>query len=93
MLLLLKIMTLLDVLSTRLRELSFLNAGVRILIHDVRSDKKHDFCYEGGLNSFVEHLNKKRNPLHPDPIYLTGEREFDDHGRTVNVAALILVMV
>ncbi len=78
-----------DVLSQRLRELSFLNAGVRINIHEIRTDKKHDFCYEGGINSFVEHLNKKRNPLHPDPIYLKGERSFDDHGRTVNVEAEI----
>ncbi len=78
-----------DVLSKRLRELSFLNAGVRIVIHDVRTDKKHDFCYEGGINSFVEHLNEKRNPLHPEPIYLNGERSFDDHGRSVTVEAEI----
>jgi DNA gyrase subunit B len=78
-----------DVLSKRLRELSFLNAGVRIIIHEIRTDKKHDFCYEGGINSFVEHLNEKRNPLHPDPIYLSGERDFDDHGRQVTVAAEI----
>jgi len=74
-----------DVLSKRLRELSFLNAGVRILITDVNNDKKHDFCYEGGINSFVEHLNEKRSPLHPDPIYLSGQRNFDDHGRDVTV--------
>ena len=82
-----------DVLSQRLRELSFLNAGVRIIIHEIRTDKKHDFCYEGGIISFVEHLNKKRNPLHPDPIYLKGERSFDDHGRTVNVEAEIATSV
>ena len=78
-----------DVLSQRLRELSFLNAGVRIAIHEISTDKKHDFCYEGGIISFVEHLNEKRNPLHPDPIYLKGERTFDDHGRIVNVEAEI----
>lgn len=78
-----------DILSKRLRELSFLNAGVRIAIHEVSTDKRHDFCYEGGINSFVEHLNEKRNPLHPDPIYLTGERSFDDHGRHVTVEAEI----
>ena len=78
-----------DVLSKRLRELSFLNAGVRIMIHEIRTDKKHDFCYEGGINSFVEHLNEKRNPLHPDPIFLSGERDFDDHGRHVTVSAEI----
>jgi len=74
-----------DVLSKRLRELSFLNAGVRINITDVNKDKKHNFCYEGGINSFVEHLNEKRSPLHPDPIYLSGQRSFDDHGRDVTV--------
>ena len=74
-----------DVLSKRLRELSFLNAGVRIIIRDARNDKGHDFCYEGGINSFVEHLNEKRSPLHPDPIFLTGQRTFDDHGREVTV--------
>ena len=74
-----------DVLSKRLRELSFLNAGVRIIISEVRTGKKHDFCYEGGINSFVEHLNEKRSPLHPEPIYLAGQRNFNDHGREVVV--------
>ncbi len=74
-----------DILSKRLRELSFLNAGVRIVISEVRTGKKHDFCYEGGINSFVEHLNEKRSPLHPEPIYLAGQRSFDDHGRQVTV--------
>jgi DNA gyrase subunit B len=80
-----------DVLSKRLRELSFLNAGVRITIKDDQSDKSHDFCYEGGINSFVEHLNEKRSPLHPDPIYLSGTRTFDDHGREVSVDAEISI--
>ena len=74
-----------DVLSKRLRELSFLNAGIRIQIRDERNGKSHDFCYHGGINSFVEHLNEKRAPLHESPIYLTGQRSFDDHGRLVNV--------
>ena len=74
-----------EVLSKRLRELSFLNAGVHILISDPANNKSHDFCYEGGINSFVEHLNEKRSPLHPDPIFLSGQRTFDDHGREVNV--------
>ncbi len=74
-----------DVLSKRLRELSFLNAGVRILIRDMNTDKRHDFCYHGGINSFVEHLNEKRSPLHPNPIYLSGQRTFNDHGREVMV--------
>jgi DNA gyrase subunit B len=78
-----------DVLSKRLRELSFLNAGVRIRINDAKSGKSHDFCYEGGINSFVEHLNEKRSPLHPEPIYLSGQRTFNDHGREVTVDAEI----
>ena len=74
-----------DTLSQRLRELSFLNAGVRIHITDERTEKKHDFCYEGGIKSFVEHLNRNRSALHPKPIFITGMRTFDDHGRKVPV--------
>ncbi len=68
-----------DVLSQRLRELSFLNAGVRIQIRDERTEKQHDFCYEGGIVSFVEHLNRSRSPLHPSPIFLSGERPLPGH--------------
>jgi len=74
-----------DVLSQRLRELSFLNAGVRVQITDERSEKSHDFLYDGGIRSFVEHLNRNRSALHPDPIFISGERSFDDHGRQVPV--------
>ena len=63
-----------DVLSKRLRELAFLNAGVRIKIHDERSEKDHDFFYEGGIKSFVEYLNKNKNCVNPDPIYVRGEK-------------------
>ncbi|MFP6579672.1 MAG: DNA topoisomerase (ATP-hydrolyzing) subunit B, partial [Myxococcota bacterium] len=63
-----------DTLSQRLRELSFLNAGVHIIITDERSSKSHDFCYEGGIVSFVEHLNQSRSPLHEPPIHLVGEK-------------------
>ncbi len=65
-----------DVLSQRLRELSFLNAGLRIRIGDERSGKSHDFCYEGGIVSFVEHLNRSRAALHRPPIFLSGERSY-----------------
>ncbi len=68
-----------DILSQRLRELSFLNAGLRIKITDERSGKNHDFCYEGGIVSFVEHLNRTRSPLHRPPIRLAGERRFTNH--------------
>ena len=63
-----------DVLSQRLRELAFLNAGVRIKINDERTEKFHDFFYEGGIRSFVEYLNKNRNAVNSDPIYFRGER-------------------
>ncbi|MCH7598413.1 MAG: DNA topoisomerase (ATP-hydrolyzing) subunit B [Myxococcales bacterium] len=70
-----------DVLSQRLRELSFLNAGLRIQISDERSGKSHDFCYEGGIISFVEHLNRARAPLHSPPILISGERYYSgNHG-------------
>ena len=69
-----------DVLSQRLRELSFLNAGIRIQIQDERSEKCHDFCYEGGIVSFVEHLNRARTPLHQPPIFVSGDRKFESHG-------------
>ncbi len=64
-----------DVLSQRLRELAFLNRGLRINITDERSGKKREFHYEGGIVSFVEHLNKNKTVLHPKPIYIFGERD------------------
>lgn len=64
-----------DTLSQRFRELSFLNPGLRITIEDERNDRKHEFCYEGGIASFVELLNKAKNPLHDKIIYFSGEKE------------------
>ena len=64
-----------DTLAHRLRELAFLNAGVRITLDDERDGKSHDFCYEGGINSFVQFLNKNRNAVNTEPIYIRGERD------------------
>jgi DNA gyrase subunit B len=68
-----------EILSQRLRELAFLNKGLRIIITDEREQKDqpkdHEFYYEGGIVSFVEHLNRAKTPIHADVITLTGERE------------------
>ena len=64
-----------DILSQRLRELAFLNRGVRITITDERDRKAHEFLYEGGIVSFVGHLNRAKSPIHPDVIYLQGARD------------------
>ena len=66
-----------DVLSQRLRELAFLNAGVRIFIKDERTGKEHAFCFEGGIVSFVEHLTRTQQPLHTPPIFISGERSIE----------------
>ena len=62
-----------EILSRRLRELAFLNKGVRITIEDERSDLKEEFFYEGGLASYVEYLNRRHTALH-EPIFIQGER-------------------
>lgn len=64
-----------DTLSQRLRELSFLNAGLKISILDERSGKSHDFQYKGGIVEFVKHLNRNKTPLHPKPVFIEGEKD------------------
>jgi len=64
-----------DILSQRLRELAYLNPGLRIAIEDVTSERKQEFHYEGGVVDFVRHLNRARNALHDPPIYFSVERD------------------
>ena len=64
-----------ETLSQRLRELAFLNAGLRITIRDERTNKEHEFKFDGGIGSFVEYLNKSKQALHDKPIYIQTEKD------------------
>jgi len=62
-----------DLLAQRLRELAFLNAGLRLTLADERNGKRQEFFYEGGIRSFVSFINKAKGPLFPEPIHFRGE--------------------
>lgn len=64
-----------DTLKHRLRELAFLNQGITINLIDERSGKKESFHYEGGIRSFVEHLNRKKEKINTEPIYFNGSKD------------------
>src|ERR1700693_4233525 len=64
-----------DILAQRLRELAFLNKGLKITLTDERSDKSAEFRFTGGIAEFVKHLNKGKQPLHDSPIYIEGKRD------------------
>jgi len=64
-----------DILSQRLRELSYLNKGLLISIVDERTDKRNDFQYKGGINEFVQYLNQNKSVLNPKPIYFECQKD------------------
>lgn len=69
-------------IALRLREMAFLNAGLEIHFRDERTQEEHRFCFQGGISSFVEFLNRNKEPIHPKPVVLRGERD----GVTVELA-------
>lgn len=72
-----------DTLATRTRELAFLNKGLKISIEDKRvENKRSEYHYEGGIKSYVEHLNRTKEVIHDEPIFIEGERE----GITIEVS-------
>ncbi len=66
-----------NILQNRLRELAFLNGGVKIILKDLRGEEEKEvvFQFEGGIRSFVEHLNRNREVLNQPPVYIQGERD------------------
>lgn len=72
----------LDTLLHRFRELAYLNAGLKFVVFDERTGKSSEFKFEGGISSFVKHVNKSKNPLFDEPVYMKSEKD----GITVEVA-------
>jgi DNA gyrase subunit B len=64
-----------DILAQRIRELAFLNSGLRIHLIDERDGREQEFYYKGGIIAFVQELNRNKNTLHPKPIYVYGEKD------------------
>lgn len=65
-----------DTLATRMRELAFLNRNIKLIIEDKREHKqKKEFHYEGGIKSYVEHLNRSKQPIHEEPVYVEGSKD------------------
>src|SRR6185312_8757377 len=77
-----------DTLSQRLRELAFLNKGLKITLTDEREEpsKEHEFLYTGGIAEFIKHLNRGKTSLHDKPIHLEGEREVADGILSMEIA-------
>ena len=76
-----------DTLTGRMRELAFLNKGLKITVTDHREEpaRQKSFCYEGGIVSFVQHLNKNKDVLHPSPIYFSAEKDDPEKNETASV--------
>ncbi|MCB0351891.1 MAG: DNA topoisomerase (ATP-hydrolyzing) subunit B [Bdellovibrionales bacterium] len=65
----------LETITHRVRELAYLNAGIRFLVFDEREDKKFEYFFEGGIKSFVSDINKTKQPLFNEPIFIQGEKD------------------
>ncbi|MCI6965519.1 DNA topoisomerase (ATP-hydrolyzing) subunit B [bacterium] len=76
-----------DTMVNRMRELAFLNRGVRITVTDERPEEpvQKSFCYEGGIVSFVKHINRNKDVLHPEPIYIEARREDPAKGESASL--------